>query len=147
MGGFVESPATEEIAALARKKRVPFVEDLGSGAMTATEAGGRRTRTYACRGAAPRRGRCAAAPISCWAVHKPASSPARLDWSRMRSSASRFRALRYDKLILSALQTTVDLYSLVQRPRPCPRWPCCVSRRRTCANAHKKSWPRSKVCR
>ncbi len=33
MDGFVESAPSEEIAALARKKRVPFVEDLGSGAM------------------------------------------------------------------------------------------------------------------
>src|SRR5204862_41469 len=37
MGGFVESPATEEIAALARKKRIPFVEDHGSGATIATK--------------------------------------------------------------------------------------------------------------
>src|SRR6185503_4236078 len=37
MGGFVESPSTEEIAALARRKRLPFVEDLGSGAVIATE--------------------------------------------------------------------------------------------------------------
>ena len=37
MGGFVESPPAEEIAELARKKRVPFVEDLGSGAMIETE--------------------------------------------------------------------------------------------------------------
>src|SRR5205085_1111793 len=29
MSGFVESPSTAEVAALARKKRVPFVEDLG----------------------------------------------------------------------------------------------------------------------
>lgn len=28
MGGFVEAPPTEDIAALARKKRIPFVEDL-----------------------------------------------------------------------------------------------------------------------
>src|SRR5882724_9121906 len=33
MSGFVESPLTEEIAALAKKKRLPFVEDLGSGAV------------------------------------------------------------------------------------------------------------------
>ena len=36
MSGFVESPLTEEIAALARKRRIPFVEDLGSGAMIDT---------------------------------------------------------------------------------------------------------------
>jgi Selenocysteine synthase [seryl-tRNASer selenium transferase] len=37
MSGFVESPTSREIAALARKKRIPFVEDLGSGAIVATE--------------------------------------------------------------------------------------------------------------
>src|SRR5947207_4106997 len=37
MSGFVESPSTADLSALARKKRVPFVEDLGSGAMSATE--------------------------------------------------------------------------------------------------------------
>ena len=37
MSGFVESPPSSEIAALARKKRIPFVQDLGSGALLATE--------------------------------------------------------------------------------------------------------------
>ena len=37
MSGFVESPSTAELAALAHKKRIPFVEDLGSGAMIATD--------------------------------------------------------------------------------------------------------------
>src|SRR4029078_6534707 len=37
MDGFVDSPSTEDLAALAKKKRVPFVEDLGSGAMVPTE--------------------------------------------------------------------------------------------------------------
>src|SRR5207237_5499311 len=33
ISGFVESPSSEEISALARKKRIPFVDDLGSGAI------------------------------------------------------------------------------------------------------------------
>src|SRR6202007_661103 len=37
MSGFVEAPPSAEVASLARKKRVPFVEDLGSGAMFAPE--------------------------------------------------------------------------------------------------------------
>ena len=37
MDGFVDSPSTEIIAKLARDKRIPFVEDLGSGAMIQTE--------------------------------------------------------------------------------------------------------------
>ena len=38
MEGFVESPATQDLAALARKKRVPLVEDLGSGAVVDTRS-------------------------------------------------------------------------------------------------------------
>jgi len=38
MSGFVESPSSNQISALARKHRIPFVEDLGSGAMIATES-------------------------------------------------------------------------------------------------------------
>ena len=37
MDGFVTSPNRRELAALARKKRVPFVEDLGSGVLLPTE--------------------------------------------------------------------------------------------------------------
>src|SRR5205807_4595550 len=37
MSGFVESPSSDQISALARKKRIAFVEDLGSGAVVATE--------------------------------------------------------------------------------------------------------------
>ncbi|PYJ73449.1 MAG: hypothetical protein DME75_01505, partial [Verrucomicrobia bacterium] len=37
MNGFVDSPSSADIAALARKRRIPFVEDLGSGAIVATE--------------------------------------------------------------------------------------------------------------
>src|SRR5947207_4698997 len=36
MGGFVDSPACEELAVLARRKRVTLVKDLGSGAMVAS---------------------------------------------------------------------------------------------------------------
>ena len=35
MSGFVESPSTRDLAILARKKRIPIVEDLGSGAVAA----------------------------------------------------------------------------------------------------------------
>src|SRR3984957_13665450 len=39
MDGFVDSPSTEAISKLAPAKRIPFVEDLGSGAMIQTEPG------------------------------------------------------------------------------------------------------------
>src|SRR3989454_4508762 len=37
IGGFFDSPATQEFAALAKKRNLPFVEDLGSGALVDTE--------------------------------------------------------------------------------------------------------------
>src|SRR6478672_1343444 len=38
MSGLVEAPSSNQISALARKHRIPFVEDLGSGATIATES-------------------------------------------------------------------------------------------------------------
>ena len=56
MDGFVDSPSTEELAALARKKRVPFVEDLGSGAIVQTQSRrGRGARADAGRSREARR--------------------------------------------------------------------------------------------
>lgn len=51
MEGFVESPSTGDLTALAHERRLPFVEDLGSGALVDlaelspdAEAGGARPR-------------------------------------------------------------------------------------------------------
>ena len=112
MDGFVESPPTEDIAALARKKRVPFVEDLGSGALIDTRDRRRpRARADAGRGARVTVWiSSASAATSCSAVRRPASSPAA---GRLVAALKReplFRALRCDKLILSALEATVDAY-------------------------------------
>ena len=111
MGGFVESPRTEEIAALARKRRIPFVEDLGSGAMvdTASIAGLEHEPT-----AAEVLGR--GVDLVCFSGDKLLGGPqagivagkAKLIAALKRDPF--FRALRCDKLILSALQATVDIY-------------------------------------
>jgi len=37
MSGFVASPSTADLAKLARIKKIPIVEDVGSGAITASE--------------------------------------------------------------------------------------------------------------
>jgi L-seryl-tRNA(Ser) seleniumtransferase len=110
MGGFVESPSTEEIAALARRKRIPFVEDLGSGAVIATEklAAIEHEPTPA---EVLKRG----VDLVCFSGDKLLGGPqagiiagkARLVAALKREPF--FRALRCDKLILAALQTTVDL--------------------------------------
>ena len=111
MGGFVESPATEELAAVARAGRIPLIEDLGSGAVAATEtlAGLEHEPTPA---EVLKRG----VDLVCFSGDKLLGGPqAGLIAGRARlvSALKRepfFRALRCDKLILSALQTTVDLY-------------------------------------
>jgi L-seryl-tRNA(Ser) seleniumtransferase len=111
MGGFVESPSTEEIAALARRKRLPFVEDLGSGAMTPTEKQA-AVEHEPMPAEVLRRG----VDLVCFSGDKLLGGPqagiiagkARLVAALKREPF--FRALRCDKLILSALQTTVDLY-------------------------------------
>lgn len=118
MGGFVESPATEEIAALARKHRVPFVEDLGSGAMVATEkiAPIEHEPTPA---EVLKRG----VDLVCFSGDKLLGGPqAGIIAGKQQHVAKLkrepfFRALRCDKLILSALQTTVDSY-LAGEPTP-----------------------------
>src|SRR4029434_4604292 len=111
MDGFVESPLTEEIAAMARRKRIPFVEDLGSGAMVQTHAveGIEHEPTPAeviGRGV----------DLVCFSGDKLLGGPqAGIIAGRRKlvgalKRETLFRALRCDKLILSALQATVDLY-------------------------------------
>ncbi len=111
MGGFVEAPATEPLAALARAKRIPFVEDLGSGAVVRTEAlGGLDHEPTPAE--VLRRG----VELVCCSGDKLLGGPQAglIAGKRKLVTALKrdpfFRALRCDKLILAALQTTVDLY-------------------------------------
>jgi L-seryl-tRNA(Ser) seleniumtransferase len=111
MEGFVESPSTEDLAALARRKRVPFVEDLGSGAIVQTETaeGVEHEPTPA---EVIRRG----VDLVCFSGDKLFGGPQAgiiVGRKRMIDALKReplFRALRCDKLILSALESTVDTY-------------------------------------
>ena len=111
MSGFVESPATEEIAALARKKRLPLVEDLGSGAAMETEklAAIEHEPT-------PEEVLKRGVDLVCFSGDKLLGGPQAgvIAGKAKRIAALKrepfFRALRCDKLILSALESTVDLY-------------------------------------
>jgi L-seryl-tRNA(Ser) seleniumtransferase len=111
MRGFVESPSSNEISALARKKRIPFVEDLGSGAMIATESFG-----IAEHEPTPGDVLKAGADLVCFSGDKLFGGPQAgiiAGKKRFVTALKReplFRALRYDKLCLIALQTTVDLH-------------------------------------
>jgi L-seryl-tRNA(Ser) seleniumtransferase len=111
MDGFVNFPPTEAIAKLAREKRVPFVEDLGSGAMIQTEKvpGLEHEPTPA---EVLRKG----VDLACFSGDKLFGGPqsgiiagkAKLIAALKREPL--FRALRCDKLILAALEATVDIY-------------------------------------
>jgi L-seryl-tRNA(Ser) seleniumtransferase len=111
MAGFVESPSTEALAKLARTKRIPFVEDLGSGAMVATETFGEIEHEPT-----PNETLRSGADLVCFSGDKLFGGPqAGIIAGKRRHVAALkrepfFRALRCDKLILTALQATVDLY-------------------------------------
>jgi L-seryl-tRNA(Ser) seleniumtransferase len=111
MSGFVESPSTQEIVALARKKRVPFVEDLGSGAVVATEELGisdhEPTSIEVLK---------SGVDLVCFSGDKLFGGPQAgiiAGKKQLIAALKReplFRALRCDKLSLAALQATVDLH-------------------------------------
>jgi L-seryl-tRNA(Ser) seleniumtransferase len=111
MDGFVESPSTEDLAALARKKKVPFVEDLGSGAIVQTQTidGVEHEPTPA---EVVKRG----VDVVCFSGDKLFGGPQAgiiVGRKRMIDALKReplFRAMRCDKLVLSALEATADAY-------------------------------------
>jgi L-seryl-tRNA(Ser) seleniumtransferase len=111
MGGFVESPRTDEIAKLARKIRIPFVEDLGSGAIMNTQsiAGLEHEPT-------PADLMRSGLDLICFSADKLFGGPQAgiIAGSAGKIAALKqepiFRAFRCDKLIISALEATADLY-------------------------------------
>ena len=111
MSGFVESPSAAAIAALARKKRIPFVEDLGSGAVLPTERLG-----VAEHEPTPAEALKAGTDLVCFSGDKLFGGPQAgiiAGKKRFVTALKReplFRALRCDKLCFAALQATVDLH-------------------------------------
>ncbi len=111
MSGFVESPASTELAELARKKRVPFVEDLGSGAMVATEQLGLHHHEPM-----PAEAIKEGADLVCFSGDKLFGGPqagiiaGKKRFIRGLKREPLFRALRCDKLVFAALQATTDLH-------------------------------------
>jgi L-seryl-tRNA(Ser) seleniumtransferase len=111
MGGFVESPSSSNIAALAQRKRIPFVEDLGSGAMLATEQIGLHEHEPT-----PNEVLKNGADLVCFSGDKLFGGPQAgiiAGKKRLITAIKReplFRALRCDKLVFAALQATVDLH-------------------------------------
>ena len=111
MSGFVASPSSKEISALARKKRIVFVEDLGSGAVIVTESLGIAEHEPTAAEALK-----AGADLVCFSGDKLFGGPQAgiiVGKKRFVTALKReplFRAFRCDKLCLAALETTVDLH-------------------------------------
>jgi L-seryl-tRNA(Ser) seleniumtransferase len=111
MSGFVESPSSNEIRTLTKKNRIPFVEDLGSGAMIATESLG-----IAEHEPTPGDVLKTGADLVCFSGDKLFGGPQAgiiAGKKRFVTAVKReplYRALRCDKLCLVALQATVDLH-------------------------------------
>jgi len=111
MSGFVESVSSNDISALAKKKRIPFVEDLGSGAVIATESLG-----IAEHEPTPAEALKAGADLVCFSGDKLFGGPqagviaGKERFIRALKREPLFRAFRCDKLCLAALQATVDLH-------------------------------------
>ena len=126
ISGFAGAPPNEELSRLARSKRVPFVEDLGSGAVVATEKLG-LTEHEPTPNETLKRG----ADLVCFSGDKLFGGPqAGIIAGKARFIAALkreplFRALRCDKLVMAALAATVDahlrgeeipIHSLLQIP-------------------------------
>src|SRR6184192_4599462 len=111
MSGFVESPSSDKISELARRKRIPFVEDLGSGAVAATEEFGIDHHEPT-----PADVLKSGVDLVCFSGDKLFGGPQAgiiAGKKRFIGALRRepfFRALRCDKLCLAALQATVDLH-------------------------------------
>jgi L-seryl-tRNA(Ser) seleniumtransferase len=111
MSGFAGSPPNEESARLARSRKIPFVEDLGSGAVHATEKLG-----LAEHEPTPNEILKRGADLVCFSGDKLFGGPqAGIIAGKARFVAAvkkepLFRALRCDKLVLAALGATVDAH-------------------------------------
>lgn len=111
MEGFVDSPETEELAALARRHGLPIVEDLGSGAVM-------RTDQLAPIEHEPTPWEILAKGVDlvCFSGDKLLGGPqagviaGREELVRRVKREPFFRAVRCDKLILTVLQETVAGY-------------------------------------
>ena len=111
MEGFVDSPSTEEMAVLARERGLSLVQDLGSGAMVATDQ-----LASIDHEPTPMEVLKRGADLVCFSGDKIFGGPqagiivGRADLVEALKREPFFRALRCDKLVLSLLETTAQSY-------------------------------------
>ncbi len=111
ISGFAGAPSIEELARLARSKRIPLVEDLGSGAVISTGKLGLSEHEPT-----PKETLKRGADLVCFSGDKLLGGPQAgiiAGKTRLVAALKRepvFRALRCDKLVMAALAATVDAH-------------------------------------
>jgi L-seryl-tRNA(Ser) seleniumtransferase len=111
MSGFADAPPNEEIARLARARRIPFVADLGSGAVVPA-----KMLSLLEREPTPAETLKKGAALVCFSGDKLFGGPqsgiiaGKKTFITALKREPLFRALRCDKLIFAALQATVDAH-------------------------------------
>jgi len=121
MTGFVASPTTNELAKLAEEHQLLFVEDLGSGALVPLEK-----RAAIAHEPTPQEILKQGCHLVCMSGDKLMGGPQAGILSGRRNLVAAikanpfFRALRCDKLILAALQNTIDAYLSGEADRNIP---------------------------
>jgi L-seryl-tRNA(Ser) seleniumtransferase len=117
MQGFVRQPGLAELAALAKRHRVPLVEDLGSGALADLTAFGLEHEPTVGESLAAGAGvvTCSGDKLLGGAQAGLVLGSARLVRAARRHPLA--RALRADKLALAALEATLALYAEPARAR------------------------------
>jgi L-seryl-tRNA(Ser) seleniumtransferase len=117
--GFAEEPGIEELAELGRKKDVPVVDDLGSGALVDLKEFGLATEPLV--QASVRAG----ADVACFSGDKLIGGPqsgiivGRAEWIQKIKKNPLARAFRCDKLSLAALEATLKLFLMPENLRAC----------------------------
>ena len=110
ISGFTEQPSLEELVALARRRNIPLLEDLGSGALFDLRAIGVSDEPGVLDSVR------AGVDVVLYSGDKLLGGPqagilsGRTDLVRRMRSNSLFRALRVDKLIYAALEATLLAY-------------------------------------
>jgi L-seryl-tRNA(Ser) seleniumtransferase len=117
MQGFVQQPELHELAALAKRKRLPLLEDLGSGALVDLSAFGleREPTVGDSLGAGANVVTCSGDKLLGGAQAGLILGDAALLAKVRRHPLA--RALRADKLALAALEATLSLYAEPERAR------------------------------
>ncbi len=121
LGGFAELPPNNAIARIARRRRVPFVVDLGSGALSATETLGLSEHEPT-----PAETLKQGAELVCFSGDKLSGGPQAgiiAGKKRLVAALKRepiFRALRCDKMVLPRSKRR-SISTSPKRPRKCQR--------------------------